>query len=82
MFQTNRLKIPLTPALSHGGERERVVAPPSMGGVGEGDGQAAEETLRALLNSTQPKLETENAVVPVTFGYMPPPSNRVGASLA
>jgi hypothetical protein len=25
-------KIPLTPALSHGGEREHVVAPPSMGG--------------------------------------------------
>jgi hypothetical protein len=36
------LKIPLTPALSRGGEREYVVAPPSMGGVGEGDGQVAE----------------------------------------
>jgi len=32
---------PLTPALSLGGEREPVVAPPSMGGVGEGDVQAA-----------------------------------------
>jgi hypothetical protein len=31
-------KIPLTPALSHAGEREQDVAPPLMGGGGEGDG--------------------------------------------
>jgi NADH-quinone oxidoreductase subunit M len=35
--------IPLTPALSHGGQREHVVAPPLVGGVGEGDFQVKKQ---------------------------------------